>query len=103
MEEGKRRGYVKKSVAAGVTRKFVTGFDLSVQSDVLPLDPARMFEDRRIVADTFHLGAKQFYYYPLAHNHLSGLDAVDLQRSRSGGLGRIVWSAQVDFWTDPRL
>ena len=88
VEEGRLRGYVKKSVAAGVTRKFVTGFDLSVQSDVLPLDPARMFEDRRIVADTFHLGAKQFYYYPLAHNHLSGLDAVDLQRSRSGGLGR---------------
>ena len=52
---GERKGYVLNSVAAGVTRKYVTGFDLSVQSDVLPFNTTKMFEDRRIVPGSFEL------------------------------------------------
>ena len=68
---GERKGYVLNSVAAGVTRKYITGFDLSVESDVLPFNTMKMFEDRRIVPGSFELEETVFYYYPMQHNRVS--------------------------------
>ena len=68
---GARKGYVLNSVAAGVTRKYITGFDLSVESDVLPFNTMKMFEDRRIVPGSFELEETVFYYYPMQYNRVS--------------------------------
>ena len=59
---------VKTSSARGI-RRFVTGFQLSVESDVLPFSPKRMFEDRRIVPGSFDSEAN-YYYYPMEQNRV---------------------------------
>ena len=59
---------VKTSSARGI-RRFVTGFQLSVESDVLPFSPKRMFEDRRIVPGSFD-SETNYYYYPMEQNRV---------------------------------
>jgi hypothetical protein len=54
-----------KTDTAG-TLKYVTGFDLSVESDVLPFSPQRIFDIKRI--RSFVLSTCDYYYYPMEHN-----------------------------------
>eukprot|EP01046_Picozoa_sp_COSAG06_P063463 COSAG06_NODE_14751_length_1129_cov_0.949515_2_plen_185_part_00 len=49
-------------------RHWVTGFTLSHESDVLPFNPSKMFEDRRIVPEEFELEEETYYYYPEEEN-----------------------------------
>jgi hypothetical protein len=64
--DGPERGYVRESKTDSGVRKFVTGFDLSVESDVLPFSPKRMFDTKRI--RDFNLSTCDYYYYPMRHN-----------------------------------
>ena len=62
-------GYIRSSVADDKEeRHFVTGFTLSHESDVLPFNPSKMFEDRRIVPETFEREEETYYYYPEDEN-----------------------------------
>ena len=60
------RGFVRESKTSSGILKYVTGFDLSVESDVLPFSPKRMFDTRRIRG--FNLSTCNYYYYPMRHN-----------------------------------
>ena len=61
------RGYVRQSNTPGAgVLKYVSGFDLSVESDVLPFSPRRMFDGKRI--HEFLLKTCDYYYYPMQHN-----------------------------------
>jgi hypothetical protein len=79
LEQSEDAGYVRKSVAAGVVRKYVTGFQLSTESDVLPFDPQKMFEDRRIVPGSFALQERTYYYYPMAHNTVEAQEVEKIE------------------------
>ena len=59
-----------KTSSARKIRRFVTGFQLSVESDVLPFSPYHMFEDQRIVPGSFDLEGVYYYYYPMEQNRV---------------------------------
>ena len=102
-ENQARKGgkYVRKSTAAsGLIRHYVTDFDLrcvvvrcaaraaagadgcarSHESDVLPFNPKKMFEDRRIIPESFELEETRYYYYPEEHNRVDQVSGPELAR-----------------------
>jgi hypothetical protein len=47
---------------------------------VLPFNPKKMFEDRRIIPESFELEETHYYYYPEDHNRKDQVTGSELAR-----------------------